>query len=212
VIRRLASLPWLRPGAVHQLRWYYQGAMTPCRPSRRTSLPSLGGTPASTRSVRSPADECAAGARSWSPGISGRECRGGDDRISQVPGEPQVSVCHVQSTPAGLLSPDRYSAAAWPLVCEKQRLLRKVFRRSIAWLSGSLSTLRRAGYPASTQDSLPAVGQTLLDGLLPAGFLRKVSEVQSLHPFPLSQALLGAITSTEASPGTCGAAKRCRSF
>ena len=133
--------------------------------------------PACTRSVRSPADECAAGARSWSPGISGRDFRGGDDRISQVPGEPQVSVCHVQSTPAGLRAPDRYGAAAWPLVCEKQRLPRKVFRRSIAWRSGSLSTLRRAGYPASTQDSLPAVGQTLLDGLLPAGFLRKVSEV-----------------------------------
>ena len=33
------------------------------------------------------------------------------------------------------------------------------------------------GLPHSTQDSLPAVGQTLLDGLSPAGFLRKVSEV-----------------------------------
>jgi hypothetical protein len=39
---------------------------------------------------------------------------GGDDRISQVPGEPKVSVRHVQSTPAGLLAPDRYSAAARP--------------------------------------------------------------------------------------------------
>src|SRR6516164_5177034 len=85
---------------------------------------------------------------------------------SQVPGEPQMPVCHVQSTPAGLRTPDRYSAAAWPLVCEKQRLPRKVFRRSIAWLSDSLSTLRRTGYPSTTQDSLPAVGQTLLDGLL----------------------------------------------
>jgi hypothetical protein len=81
-----------------------------------------------------------------------------------------LSVCHVQSTPAGLLSPDRYGAAAWPLVCEKQRLPRKVFRRSVAWLSDSLSTLRRGGYPAPTQDSLPAAGQALLDGL----FTRKV--------------------------------------
>jgi hypothetical protein len=31
-------------------------------------------------------------------------------------------------------------------------------------------------HPALTQDYLPAVGQTLLDGLEPAGFLRKVSE------------------------------------
>src|SRR5580700_397263 len=94
-----------------------------------------------------------------------------------------MTVCHVQSTPAGLLVPDHYGAAAWPLVCEKQRLPRKVFRRSIAWLSDSLSTLRRVGYPDATQDSLPAVGQTLLDGLLPAGFQRKVSEVLlTSHP------------------------------
>src|SRR5262249_14242362 len=104
-------------------------------------------------------------------------CRRGQVRSAQVPGAPPVSVCPVQSTPAGLRSPDRYSAAAWPLVGEQQRLPRKVFRRSIAGRSGSLSTLRRTGYPVSTQDALPAVGQTLLDGLLPAGFLRKVSEV-----------------------------------
>jgi hypothetical protein len=81
-----------------------------------------------------------------------------------------ISVCHVPSTPVGLLAPDRYSAAAWPLVCEQQRLPREVFRRSIAGRSDSLSTLRRAGCPAPTQDALPAVGQTLLDGL----FTRRV--------------------------------------
>src|SRR6516164_2880522 len=91
--------------------------------------------------------------------------RRGNDRISQVPGEPQLPVCHVQSTPAGLRAPDHYGAAAWPLVSEKQRLPRKVFRRSIAWLSDSLSTIRSAGFPRSKQDSLPAVGQTRLDGL-----------------------------------------------
>jgi hypothetical protein len=77
-----------------------------------------------------------------------------------------IAVCHVLSTPAGPRTPDPYSAAAWPLVCVKQRLPRKVFRRSIAWLSVSLSTLRRTGRPASTQDALPAAGQALLDGLL----------------------------------------------
>jgi hypothetical protein len=73
MIRRLASLPGLRPGTVRQLRRYYQGAMTSCRPSRRTSLPSFGGTSASTRSFRSPADECAVAAWSWSPGSSSRD-------------------------------------------------------------------------------------------------------------------------------------------
>src|SRR5262245_22756010 len=42
------------------------------------------------------------------------------------------------------------------------------------------------GLPQPTQDSLPAVGQTLLGGLLPAGFQRKVSEcfVTSHPPSP----------------------------
>jgi hypothetical protein len=44
------------------------------------------------------------------------------------------------------------------------------FRRSIAWLSDSLSTLRNADYSNTTQDSLPVAGQALLDGL----FTRKV--------------------------------------
>ena len=92
-------------------------------------------------------------------------------------GNPNCPFAHVQSTPAGLLAPDHCGAATWPLVCEQQRLPRKGFRSSIAWLSDWLSTLRRAGYPATTQDSLPAAGQALPDGLSPAGFLRKVSKL-----------------------------------
>ena len=118
----------------------------------------------------------------------------------------QCPFAHIQSTPAGLLVPDHFGTAAWPLACEKQRLPRKGFRSSIAWLSNSLSTLRRTGYPVTTQDSLPAAGQALPGGLLPTGFLRKVSELHptSHPPFP---SLLGAITSTEvasACPYRCG--------
>ena len=58
-----------------------------------------------------------------------------------------------------------YGTTAWPLVIEGQRLPRKVFRRSIALLSDSLSTLRSADYSNNTQDSLPVAGQALLDGL-----------------------------------------------
>ena len=152
------------PGRVPLLRRYYQSATTSCRPSRRASLPSLGGT--SVALVSFAPRRTSAPPR---PGVghpvapAGKLPRKRQDLPSSW--RTPIAVCHVQSTPAGLLAPDRYSAAAWPLVCEKQRLPRKVFRRSIAWRSDSLSTLRRAGYPASTQDSLPAVGQTLLDGL-----------------------------------------------
>jgi len=73
VIRRLASLHWLRPGAVRQVRRYCQDAMTSCRPSHRASLPSLGGTSVALAGVRSSAGECSAEAWSWSPGSSGRD-------------------------------------------------------------------------------------------------------------------------------------------
>ena len=53
------------PRRVPLLQRYYQSATTSCRPSRRTSLPSFGGTSAFTRCVRSPADEWAAKAWSW---------------------------------------------------------------------------------------------------------------------------------------------------
>ena len=165
MIRRLASLPWLRSGAVRQLQRYYQGAMTSCRPFRRTSFSfvwrylafhsfgSLLGGRVCRRGLE-------LFTRYLQPGLSR-----GDDRSSQVPGEPRLSVCRVLPTPAGLRAPNHCGAAAWPLVCEQQRLPREVFRRSIAWLSDWLSTLRSAGYPGTTQDSLPAAGQALPDGL-----------------------------------------------
>ncbi len=101
------------------------------------------------------------------PGI----CRGNELDLPSSWGTPIVRLHMFQSDSGRTLTPDHYSAVAWPLVCEKQRLPRKVFRSSIAWLSNSLSTLRSAGYPDPTQDSLPVAGQALLDGT----FTRKVS-------------------------------------
>ena len=115
--------------------------------------------------------------------------RRGNDRISQVPGEPQVSVRHVQSTPAGLRAADHCGVAAWPPGSQKRRLPRKVFRRSIAWLSDSLSTLRGTGYPRPAQDSLPAAGQALLDGLSTRRVPMRGFRV-SRHLILLSQAYL----------------------
>ena len=96
------------PGRVPLPQQYYQSATTSCRPSRRASLPSLGGT-----SVF----------HSLCSLLGGRVCRRGlelvtrylrpgfqrgNDRTSQVPGEPQLSVCTCSNpTPAGLLAPDR---------------------------------------------------------------------------------------------------------
>ena len=92
------------PGRVPLLQRYYQSATTSCRPSRRTSLPSLGGTPASTRSFRSPADECAVEA-----GSSQR-------KRQDLPGScgtPSVrSPCSVDAGRTARTRPLRYSSAA----------------------------------------------------------------------------------------------------
>ena len=128
--RRLASLHWLQLGAVRQLHRYYQDAMTPCLPSRRTSFPSLGGT--SVALVRFAPRRTSAPPR---PGVgnpvSPAGIRRGANRVLPSSWGTSMSVCTCSfPTPVGLLAPDRYSAAAWPLVCEKQRLPRKVFLRT----------------------------------------------------------------------------------
>src|SRR5262249_1445018 len=188
---------WGPPGRVPPLPRYYQGAPTPCRPSRRTSLPSFGGTSRVHSFVSLP------GGRVHRRGLElltrylRPAFRGGDDRISQVPGEPRLSVRHGQSTPAGPRSPDRCGAAARPPVSEQRGLPRTVFRRSIAWLSDWLSTLRSAGCPRPTQDALPAVGQTLLGGLSTRRVPMRGFRVSATSHPPLPS-LPGAIGSTEA--------------
>ena len=156
-----------------------------------------------TRCFRSSADESAAEAWSWSPGISGRDIRRGDDRISQVPGEPQCPFAHVLRPRQDCLHQTITVQQRGPRYGKEQRLPRsEYFRRSIAWLSDSLSTLRSAGYPDPTQDSLPAAGQALLDGLSTRRVPMKGFRVASLHLILLSQALLGAMSSTHRFVGT----------
>jgi len=63
-------------------------------------------------------------------------------------------------------------------------------------LLGSLSTLRSAGYPSPTQDSLPAVDQTLPGRIadLPGRIERFLSW---LHLFLLSQTFVAQLTAVE---------------
>ncbi len=147
VDRRFASLHRVLRDQFPLLQRYYQSATTSCRPSRRASSPSLGGT-SDVHSLDS-----LLGGRVHRQGLElltrylRPGSRGGNDRTSQVPGEPRLSVCTCSKpTPAGLHAPDHYGVAAWPLVLQKQRLPRGVFRRSIAWLSDSLPTLCRMRY------------------------------------------------------------------
>ena len=87
-----ASLPIPRvlAGRVPRLPRYYQGTPTSCRPSRRASLPSRGRYHGVTQQFAPAAATCGRRrAWGWSPGGPDRGLFRGDDRSSQVPGEPR---------------------------------------------------------------------------------------------------------------------------
>lgn len=88
----------------------------------------------------------------------------GNDRASHVPGEPAVPM-PCSSTPAGSSAPGLFGATTRPPLEPRRRLPRSQFRGSITRPGHSLSTLRRMDCSTTTQDSLPAAGQALPDGI-----------------------------------------------
>ena len=127
-------------------------------------------------------------------------CCRGSNRISQVPGEPQSSVCTCSKpTPAGLLAPDHNSAAAWPLVIKRQRLPRLGLStlNSMAFgLAVYASQCRLLQHHARLASSCWS-GSTGR-GSHPQGSDERFQSC-NLHLIPPSQALLGAIDATAAS-------------
>ena len=167
---------------------YYQGAMTSCRPSRRASLPSLGGTTRSARVSPVVRPSAAAGGvlelftRYLRPGkVSG------NDRISYVPGEPAV-LLPCSPTPAGPTHQAITMRRRGPRYVHGEGSRINSFRGSITRLRHWLSTLRRPGRPGTTQDSLPAAGQALPDGIAyPQSSNERFHDVSYIHPpFPSS--------------------------
>ena len=157
------------PGASSPASRVIWDAPTPCRPSRRVSFPSLGGTTPALRfriSLR-------AATPAQGPGVLGAGypnpalCRRGDDRVSQVPGEPPCEHALLPSDPGGTKRARPIAARR----CSLPRLLRRRlprqldFRGSMTRPAHSLCTLRSAGYPNATQHSLPAAGQLCRAGL-----------------------------------------------
>ena len=113
-------------------------------------------------------------------------CRRGDDRISQVPGEPRLSVCTC-SVDAGR------TAGTRPVTVPQ----RGPWYRTAKAPAKGLSTLNsmafglavyasQCGLPRPTQDSLPAAGQALPDGLstrrVPMKGFRAASYISSSFP------------------------------
>ena len=186
VIRRLASLHWLQLGAVRHLRRYYQDALTSCRSSHRASLPSLGGT-SGPLVVFAPRRTSAPPG----PGVGNPVSPAGilPRKRQDLPSSWGTSIIRLHMflpTPAGLLAPDHYGAATWPLVCEQQRLPRKVFRRSIAWLSDSLSTLRTRVTPTQRKTRFQPLVRRYWTGFHPQGSFERFQScfLTSHSPFP----------------------------
>ena len=186
-------------GPVPRLRRYYEGAATPCRhPAalrflrlavpRMHSLLSLSGG-----RVRRQSRELVT--RYLQPGI-----RRGANRV--LPSSWGTTDCPFAHVPIrrrqDCLHQTTTVQQRGPWYPKSKGSHEGVFRRSIAWLSDSLSTLRRASYPTTTQDSLPVAGQALPDGLSTRKVPMKGFRFASYISFPFPK-LLAAITSTEAS-------------
>ena len=196
--RRLAFLHWLQPGAVRQLRRYYQDAMTPCsHPAalrflrlavpRMHSLLSLPGG-----RVRRQGLELVT--RCLRPGF-----RRGATRVLPSSWGTTIVRLHMFQSDAGRTACTRpYSAAAWPLVIERQRLLRLGLStlNSMAFGLAVYASSRRL--PDTTQDSLPVAGQALLGGVLTRKVPMKGFRFVDYISFPFPK-LLGAIDATTAS-------------
>ena len=145
------------------------------------------------------------------------ETDGGNRQASQVPGEPQRWPRRLLKTPAGPPSQAGTGEQARPPHARTAGApaMRPNFGAGWAGSGHTLSTLRPVGRPTRTQDSLPAVGQTLPGGLsVPLGSSERFRDC-FLHLSPLSQASPGASARRSHCPNAeitispfCGKVKR----
>ena len=195
ITRCLASLRRVRQGAVPRVHRYYQDTMTSCRPSRVASLPSLGDTTGSHSCFRSRAASATTRAWSWSPGSSGRDLL--PWRRQDLPSSWATPIIRlhmlfdsgetVRSRPiqSNRVAPATGTAKA--LAMHLSKLNHMAFGLAVYASSRSL--------PRATQDSLPAVGQTLPDGLPTRRVAIEGFQFTSCQSSP-SAKLLGAIPFT----------------
>ena len=156
--------------------------------------------PGGLRFLRPPGTTVAHGHRFVSPAATQRETAGlglvtrypppghfrGDDRISQVPGEPPFPFAHVLRPRPADASLTVCGTLAWPPLRERRRRRRQRLSRLNSMAFGLAAYVSRCRLPFTAQGWLPGARQAFLGGLSPARFLQKV--FNSLHvrwpPFP----------------------------
>jgi hypothetical protein len=172
---------------VPPFRRYYQGTATSCRPSRRTSFPSLGGT-TGTRPFRSrrrgawPASGLGLVTRYPRPGRL-------PWRRQELPsswGTP-IPVCTCSSsTPPADASLTLTGRSRGPRYGNDKGADNNRLSRLNSMAFGLAAYVSRCWLPATAQDWLPGAGQALLGRLSPAGRLQKVFKSRHVRwpPFP----------------------------
>ena len=156
-------------GRVPLLHRYYQGATTSCRSSRRTSFPSLGGTADGRLQFRFHRRQATNACR---PEHIGHPVRPHIPGLrAETTGSPTF-LGNPHCAYALLVDPGRTDHTRpfsvrrhGPRSDHDEGSRGNVSRGSITQPGHSLSTLRRMDYSTTTQDSLPAAGQALPDGL-----------------------------------------------
>ena len=196
MIRCLAFLHWLRPGTVRQLPRYYQGTMTSCRPSRRASFPSLGGTLGALalfapRRTSTPPR----------PGVVHPVSPAGNlpRRRQDLPsswGTPIVRLHMFFDSGRTAGTRPLASTQRGPRIENNEGSLQLSISELNSMAFGLAVYASQDWLPSTTQDSLPAAGQALPDGLSTRRVPSKGFKAVSLHLIPLSQAWLGAIPRT----------------
>jgi hypothetical protein len=104
-------------------------------------------------------------ARGWLPGIPIRVCFRGDDRISQVPGEPPFPFAHALRPRPADAPLTKAGRSRGPRYGNDEGADDKRLSRLNRMASGLAAYVSRAWLPAPAQGSLPGAGQALLNGL-----------------------------------------------
>ena len=160
---------------VPPFRRYYQGTATSCHPSRRASFPSHERYHDYARLISLPPPPSAQRqAWGWLPGIPFRVFPRGNDRISQVPGEPRFPFAHVlRPRPADASLTNSGTLARPPFMETSRAPTTRCFRGSIAWLSGWLPTLRSGGCPTPRKARFQMLVRLFWTGFYPQGSCRR---------------------------------------
>ena len=159
--------------------------MTPCRHSAALRCPSFGGTSVALVAF-APGRTSAPPRPGVGDPVSPAGIRRGANRVLPSSWGTTIVRLHMFQSDAGRTACTRpYSAAAWPLVIERQRLPRLGLSTLNSMAFGLAVYASQDRLPDTTQDSLPVAGQALLDGVLTRKVPMKGFKVVLYILFPL---------------------------